>query len=169
VRIPFGKISHHLSMIKEVVVYLGIPLLIFMFMHYNIEVGKQTTATQDIVKSQGRILNAIQNATLDNRLNSDQKTNLIICMLQVPIAQRNTDVLTSCRNQAANTSEPTVLTPTPTSTSQPNTQAAPVTQNTSQNPTSTSTNNTTSGSADNTGVDVQVNTNVLCKLLRVGC
>lgn len=108
-RIPRPHASiYTLRTVKEVVVYLGIPLLIIMSIHANNVAAKNTKATNRVVTQQTQILNAIQRATEDNRLTAEQKANLIICMLQVPQAERTTNVLESCRS-AAVTSQGTQL------------------------------------------------------------
>lgn len=98
-----NRLHRILPGIRDFVVYMGMPILLLMFMHFNIEVAKQTKATNSIVASQTKILNAIRAATDDNKLTAEQKSNLIICMLQVPVEQRSDDVLQGCRKQAETT------------------------------------------------------------------
>lgn len=56
--------------------------------------------TETIVAKQDQTLEAIKQTAEDNRLLSDQKTNIIICMLLVPIEQRTADIVNNCRKQA---------------------------------------------------------------------
>jgi hypothetical protein len=56
-----------------------------------------SASTNQIVKSQTEILNAIKKVTDDTRLTAEQQTTIIICMLQVPQQLRTTDVERSCR------------------------------------------------------------------------
>lgn len=76
--------------------------------------------TEVIVSKQDETLDAIKNLAIDNRLSSDQKTNIIICMLQVPVSQRTTDTEQDCRSRAqASTPAPqNSLTTSQNSTSQ---------------------------------------------------
>lgn len=68
--------------------------------------AKLTVAKQDLT------LDAIKTLSLDNRITSKQLGNTIICMLQVPIAQRTTDLAEQCRMQAVDESgNPTNQTP----------------------------------------------------------
>jgi hypothetical protein len=83
----------YLTILKELVVYLGIPVLVFMAIHYNTKLG-------DVVAGQSSILQAIQKVTTDTNLTAQQQTDTIICMLQVPISQRTTDTKNQCRDNA---------------------------------------------------------------------
>jgi hypothetical protein len=127
----------HIFPALDVLKFLGIIILLFMFIRFNAAVAnnaKQTRATADqtnrIVKSQNEILDAIKQLALDNKITSEQKANLIICMLQVPVDQRTTDTLAQCRRDAeptASNSTPSAApspaptpSPTPTPSQQPN-------------------------------------------------
>lgn len=115
--------------------------------------NKTTQNTNDIVHGQTDILNAIKKLANDTKLDSNEKTNIIICMLQVPVAMRTNDLQNQCRKQVEsqltnqisgpifsgsssksnNTSTPSVLTSprgesnTPTPVSQnPTTPSTPV-------------------------------------------
>lgn len=68
-------------------------MLVLMFVNFNVKFA-------NIVRSQNDILEAIKRQTVDNKLTSEEKTSTIICMLQVPISERTTNVLNSCRKQA---------------------------------------------------------------------
>ena len=64
-------------------------------------VAAKSTA-QDIkkvVKAQDQVLRAIAKNTQDGNNTAKQQTAIIICMLQVPISQRTTDLLNDCRKQ----------------------------------------------------------------------
>lgn len=94
-------------LILEVVKFLLILVLVFMFMSFNRQVAQQTADTKAIaegtnrvVKSQGDILNAIKQVTDDTKITAAEQTTIIICMLQVPIGQRTTDLQSQCRDQA---------------------------------------------------------------------
>lgn len=54
--------------------------------------------TKNIVAKQDETLKAIEELTKDIKIESNQKTDIIICMLQVPIAQRTADTITDCKN-----------------------------------------------------------------------
>ncbi len=85
---------------------VGLPILVIMFINFNTKVAEQTKNTRDIVKSQNQILEAIKQQAIDNKLTSEQKTNIIICMLQVPVNERTPDVLVNCRKNAEGTPTP---------------------------------------------------------------
>jgi hypothetical protein len=128
-------IAHNIFSILDVVKFLGILILVLMFIRFSVTVAdntrtakENTATTQRIVKSQGDILEAIKQLALDGKVTSEQKTNIIICMLLVPVENRSTDVVTGCRNQvetgtpspaveaARNTIPQPVVAPTPTQT-----------------------------------------------------
>jgi hypothetical protein len=90
--------KYHISIaklrgLKEIVVYLGIPLLLVMSIHAN-------STTAQLVKSQNIILQAIQDAQNDGRLTAEQKSNLLICLALVPQDERSLDVANDCRKKA---------------------------------------------------------------------
>lgn len=87
-------LGKHLSSILNALIAGGLFILVLMFINFNIKFA-------EIVKGQNDILEAIKLQTIDNKLTSEEKTSIIICMLQVPINQRTTDVLSNCRKQAA--------------------------------------------------------------------
>ena len=72
-----------------------------------------TSDIKNILTSQTGLLLAINQVAIDNKLTSDQKTNTIICMLQVEVEKRTQDVLSDCREksiqvgQTGGTSAPT--------------------------------------------------------------
>lgn len=103
--------------------------LILMFINFNAKVVEQTKTTQNIVKSQNQILDAIKQLALDNKITSEQKANLIICMLQVPVAQRTTDTVENCRKQV----EGQVTKPISSSPEKGSTASESQTTNTSSN------------------------------------
>jgi hypothetical protein len=114
-------IQRNIFNVLDVFKFIGIVALVLMFIHFNAVVADnarstkaEATSTNQIVRSQGEILDAIKQLAIDNRVNSDEKTNIIICMLRVPVSQRTTDVLNNCRVQQV----PSMTTPnTPTSSS----------------------------------------------------
>lgn len=93
-----------LVVIKEAVLTVGVTALLFMAIHYNTELGKQTVTTKEIVQSQSNILNAIRQVTSDTNVTAQQQTAIIICMLQVPLQNRTTDVLKDCRAASVSSS-----------------------------------------------------------------
>lgn len=101
-----------------------------------------TMNTNRVVKGQTDILNAIKQLASDNKTDSNEKTNIIICMLQVPVAMRTTDLQEQCRKQveaqlqAANPSNPGTLssaTTTPAAGNVSNSQTVSTTPVTSGN------------------------------------
>lgn len=115
---------------------VGMLVLVIMFINFNTKVAEQTKNTRDIVKSQNTILEAIKQQAIDNKLTSEQKTSIIICMLQVPISQRTTDILNNCRSQAENGGSGIGDTPAPNPAFEPQAQTTPSQTNTqTQQPT----------------------------------
>ena len=98
------------------------------------DTGAAVENTETIVAKQDETLQAIKDTATDNKLLSDEKTNIIICMLQVPVSERTTDTVTNCKKQVSE-SPSTVQVPTQTSPS-PKSNTAP-TQNQSQPQTTT--------------------------------
>lgn len=93
--------------ILEVVKFLLILVLLLMFISFNRQSAEQAAdtktiaaSTNKVVKGQGDILAAIKAVTDDTRITAVQQTAIIICMLQVPIESRTTDLQTQCRDQA---------------------------------------------------------------------
>lgn len=95
-----NRIIKLLSVVKEVVIYLGIPILIMMAINANTQAIQQGKTTNQLIKGQNQILSSIKAVTKDTNLTAAQQTKIIICMLQVPVAQRTTDTETNCRTQA---------------------------------------------------------------------
>lgn len=98
-------------------------VLLLMFISFNSRIAKQTESTNEIAKStnqvvkgQGDILKAIKQVTEDTRITADQQTAIIICMLQVPIDQRTTDLQSKCRTQYQNVAPRSVSETPPSST-----------------------------------------------------
>jgi FtsZ-interacting cell division protein ZipA len=66
----------------------------------GVEIAKaNTTDIKNILASQTDLLNAIRQVTIDNNLTAKQQTDIIICMLQVPVEKRTTDLKENCRNE----------------------------------------------------------------------
>lgn len=109
--------------------------------------NKTTQNTNDIVHGQTDILNAIKKLANDTKLDSNEKTNIIICMLQVPVSQRTNDLQAQCRKQVESQLTNQVTGPsfsgdssTPTSVSPPRTPTSSATKpnpptSVTQNPT----------------------------------
>lgn len=55
-----------------------------------------------LLENQNSILDAIKTLAEDTKITSQEKTDTIICMLQVEIEERTTDVLEDCREKATN-------------------------------------------------------------------
>lgn len=96
----------HVQTTFNFLIAVGVFILIIMFINFNSIVADNAKDTKDIsantnktVKSQGDILDAIQKLAIDNKTTSDQKTDIIICMLQVPVSQRTTDTVNQCKQQ----------------------------------------------------------------------
>lgn len=101
--------------VKNLVFFLlvGVWILVMLLIKFNTRVAdsansakEAANATRQIVAKQDETLNAIRTLALDNKLLSEQKTNIIICMLQVPISERTTDTVTNCRKQAESSTPP---------------------------------------------------------------
>lgn len=91
--------------VLKIVLFL---VLIVMFINFNRQVAIQAAATQKIaqstnsvVRGQADILNAIKQVTDDTHTTAADQTAIIICMLQVPVYQRTTDLQMQCRNSVA--------------------------------------------------------------------
>lgn len=67
--------------------------------------AKLVTATNHLVENQGQVLTAIKGVTDDTKITAEQQTAIIICMLQVPVNQRTTNLQQQCRDSAL-TNEP---------------------------------------------------------------
>jgi len=85
----------------------------------TVEISKQNT--QDIktlLTRQSTILDAIKQVTTDNNITAKQQTDIIICMLQVPVEERTTDTVTGCRSKVTTSTytppDTSVPAPTPT-------------------------------------------------------
>lgn len=59
-----------------------------------------SASTNQLIKSQNEVLSAIKGVTDDTKMTAEQQTAIIICMLQVPVEQRTTDLQANCRKQA---------------------------------------------------------------------
>lgn len=88
----------------NVVKFILVLLLFLMFINFNKQIARQqenlaslAESTNSVVKSQGDILTAIQQVTSDTRTTAQEQTAIIICMLQVPIQERTTDLQKQCR------------------------------------------------------------------------
>lgn len=114
----------HLLTLLEVTKIILMLGLVILFVVFNARIATQADETHalaektnSIVKGQGDILQAIKQVTEDTRITASQQTSIIICMLQVPVNSRSTDLQTQCRNQSVqadqttNTDRPTVQPP----------------------------------------------------------
>lgn len=107
IRIALAWTKFHLSTILGVLTFILIILLTLMFINFNVKIAENsnetkqlTMQTADLVKSQDSILAAIKQVTEDTRLTAAQQTSIIICMLQVPVEERTTDLQSQCRKSA---------------------------------------------------------------------
>lgn len=96
----------HLLPVLTFIKYLIGFALLLMFINFNSRIADQTKGTNElalstnkVVKGQDDILKAIRQVTEDTRITADQQTAIIICMLQVPIENRTTNLQASCRRQ----------------------------------------------------------------------
>lgn len=81
-------------------VFVLLGLLLLVQGYQNATAARQNTeATRNLVARQDDILRAIAKSTEDGNATAKQQTAIIICMLQVPISQRSTDLLNNCRKQ----------------------------------------------------------------------
>lgn len=110
----------HLKTALSFLIGLGVFVLIIMFIRFNSIVAENAADTKRIVQSQSEILTAIKTQAVDNKVSSEEKTAIIICMLQVDIDQRTTDLLTKCRKNAQ--SGGNGITAPPSKTAAPQTQ-----------------------------------------------
>lgn len=53
--------------------------------------------TKSIVSKQDLTLSAIEALARDTKIESKQKTDIIICMLQIPVSERTTETVANCR------------------------------------------------------------------------
>lgn len=95
-----GRFKRNIGGFLYVARVLGVLILVIMFINFNSQLAAQTQNTREVVKSQNEILEAIKQQAIDNKLTSEEKTSIIICMLQVSIEERTTDVLNNCRDEA---------------------------------------------------------------------
>lgn len=83
----------------------AMPILIFlMLMFFGAAIlGFQSDNrallqdTKSIVSKQDLTLSAIEALARDTKIESKQKTDIIICMLQVPVGERTTETVANCR------------------------------------------------------------------------
>jgi hypothetical protein len=100
--------TNRLLQILDIIRFVLVLFLIAMFVNFNAKIANQTAQTQiaanntsTLVKSQARILDAIKAVTDDTHTTAAQQTAIIICMLQVPVDQRTTDLQQQCRSQVS--------------------------------------------------------------------
>lgn len=84
----------------EAVRSLLILVLVVMSINFAAQISRVATSTKSIVQSQASVLSAIKQVTDDTHTTAAQQTAIIICMLQVPIANRTTDLQAQCRAQS---------------------------------------------------------------------
>lgn len=121
-KLAIHRLNGLLNSPKAVIVVL--ILLFIFFAQGNVKFEKEnqqllkstnqtTQNTNNIVKGQTDILNAIKKLANDTKLDSNEKTNIIICMLQVPVAQRTTDLQEKCRKQVEDQLNSQIINSTP--------------------------------------------------------
>lgn len=141
--------SSHLFATLDIIKFILVVIFVITFISFNARVAKQAAdtkaiaaSTAGVVKGQADILKAIKAVTDDTHTTAAQQTAIIICMLQVPIEQRTTDLQAKCRSSAnvstsnsgvGTTQGSTGTTPSGSSSnSTPSNNSSP--SNTSQNP-----------------------------------
>ena len=72
---------HYFKVFLNFVIGLGVFILVIMFIRFNSIVADNAADTKHIVQSQNEILNAIKRQAVDNKISSEEKTAIIICML----------------------------------------------------------------------------------------
>lgn len=124
--------TKYITLFLQIVSVVGWVAIVFVIISFSNNLSENTrqakataTSTNNIVQSQNDILNAIKQLATDTKITSDEKTSIIICMLQVPVSERTTDVETNCRRKAQIQSSTTPPTTSQNSTFHPqtNTQA----------------------------------------------
>lgn len=92
-------LKHNLSPILSVLTSVFVGLILVLLLN-QMQASRQIAEnTNNIVHSQSQILSAIRDLATDTKLTAEKKTNIIICMLQVPQPERTTDTITGCRAQ----------------------------------------------------------------------
>lgn len=88
--------------VATAIVFFGIAIV--NFQRDNLQILRDTRSavenTETIVSKQDETLEAIKKTATDNKLLSDEKTNIIICMLQVPVELRTTNTVEDCEKQS---------------------------------------------------------------------
>lgn len=140
--------KNRLLALLDVLKFTLMLLLFLIYIILNAKLAHQTEATkviaentQTVVQSQADILAAIKQVTTDTNVTAAQQTAIIICMLQVPIENRTTDLQAKCRAQAkavaSNNSAETAQDPTgissPGSSTNTTPKATPPQSDNSQN------------------------------------
>lgn len=107
----------YITLFLQIVSVVGWIAIVFVIIDFSDRVSEntsQTKATADstnrIVQSQNDILNAIKQLATDTKITSEEKTSIIICMLQVPVAERTPDIEAGCRDKAQAQSSTTPIT-----------------------------------------------------------
>lgn len=93
-------VRKHILPILEGVKYILVAVLAVLILTLMVRQSEQTRDIKLIVESQQQILEAIKESAEDANLTADQRTNIIICMIQVEIEARSPDVLNDCRKRA---------------------------------------------------------------------
>jgi hypothetical protein len=107
---PIRSLHQHLDGIKDICFYLGIPILLFMFMHFSFEIAKQTIATAQVVEQldqdQAHRDKAVQDLKDDNA-----HQTLLMCKIfltgQIELSDQDTVIVEDiCRDRITKLSQP---------------------------------------------------------------
>lgn len=106
-RYHFPRLLPALNVLK----FLLVVLMVILFINFNAKIAHEQSQTQAIAQSTNRvvngqrdILNAIKQVTDDTHTTAAQQTAIIICMLQVPVDQRTTNLQEQCRTSVVDAS-----------------------------------------------------------------
>lgn len=141
-------------MIFIMLIFFGAAIIGFQKDNQRILKGVYTT-----VSKQDETLQAIEDLAKDSKLESDEKTDIIICMLQVSIAERTPETVANCRAIVENRNTPESRYNNPTITPFSNTQTTPKSSKSGEkndNPTSDG-NTQTEQPQENRGIIERIN------------
>ena len=138
----------------------------------NAVAAKQTAVDiKKVVKSQDQVLRAITKNTDDGNKTAQKQTAIIICMLQVPISQRTTDLLNNCRKQVEDiiNSNGDVILPQPISPSNDPSASSANSNTPTDNAEQGTPVNRISQPSTTAQAQLQVRDSTLCAVLNIAC
>lgn len=102
-RIKLGLVRFNAFMNRNTGWLIAFAIVFFGVANFGFQHDNRTLleGISNVQKTQDQTLQAIKNVTIDTRLTAAQQTKIIICMLQVPIAERTPDTEKACRKQTA--------------------------------------------------------------------